>query len=189
MRAHFWWDFFWGDFFFLVGGGQYRHWIYSLTVIYRTSRISSQLFIFFSSISSGGYYCPAGTVSPKLCDYPYYCPPGSDSQQICDLGQKATTITKPRVKKTDACLDCPAGYYGNNLTREGCAPCPPGYYCPPATKDPNEFPCTKGFYCPPMSAKPVSSRCYHVVVLFLNFNFLIRNLDLKHLFSTHSLRN
>ena len=113
----------------------------------------------------GGYYCPNGTSAPLLCEYPYYCPEGSSAPQICPLGYKATTISGNRTSKAEACLICPAGFYGNHELRLNCSECPAGYYCPLGTKDPYQFPCPKGYYCPARSSEPVCLfLCFYLAI-------------------------
>ena len=112
-----------------------------------------------------GYYCPNGTASPIKCDYPYYCPAASSHTRICPLGYKATTISDNRTSAVEACLICPAGFYGNHILRYNCTECPPGYFCPRGTKDPYEHECSEGYYCPAGVSSGVSA-----LIMFIHRN-------------------
>nr|XP_047130962.1 uncharacterized protein LOC100202447 isoform X1 [Hydra vulgaris] len=103
----------------------------------------------------GGFYCSNGTDTPKICEFPYYCPPGSSSPQICNLGYKALAISGNRTSHDIACMICPAGFYGNEISRLSCLECPEGYICPQGTEDPKKHVCPKGFYCPKASAEGI----------------------------------
>ena len=83
------------------------------------------------AICPPGYYCPAGTIDPKLCPAGSYCSPYIDPGQIRNL------VSDP--------APCLKGFYSFQGW-DRCQKCPPRTFCPEKSSYPQN--CTAGYYCP-----------------------------------------
>ena len=107
---------------------------------------------------SGGYYCPAGSVSQTpnehICPTGHYCPPGSSSPLSCPAGTYINSTGN--VDKGD-CMECALGMYCllNGLSEPSGA-CSPGYFCPGGqiSATPSNFSCPEGHFCLSGSFEP-----------------------------------
>lgn len=87
-----------------------------------------------------GYYCPAGSSSPRPTAYS--CAKG----QYCPAGSVAP-------------ISCLPGYYQNSVKQGSCMPCPRGYYCPSGSIAFASHDCAAGYYCPEASAIATQNAC------------------------------
>eukprot|EP00002_Diphylleia_rotans_P010730 TRINITY_DN2129_c0_g1_i2.p1 TRINITY_DN2129_c0_g1~~TRINITY_DN2129_c0_g1_i2.p1 ORF type:complete len:5186 (-),score=657.71 TRINITY_DN2129_c0_g1_i2:603-16160(-) len=91
-----------------------------------------------------GFYCDGGGVNPSgPCPKGSYCPAGSSrfSAVLCPAG-----TYKPSTGggTSEACTDCPSGFFCANVGTSSPTICPSGRYCPPKSSQPTA--CSIGFY-------------------------------------------
>lgn len=125
-----------------------------------------------SGVCEAGYYCPAGSVSPRehRCGgNDVFCPPGSFEPTLVapdsyGIGGSVTTRTGQRQCQPGSyCLngqrfECPEGRYGvrEGETDPGCSgPCDAGYFCEAGSPNPKQYECgSPDVYCPEGSSEP-----------------------------------
>ena len=120
-----------------------------------------------------GEYCPAGSVTPTICEPGYYCPDGNE-RVPCPPGtfgrisglkdRHCSGLCKqgyycPAGSTSATQIICPAGRYGayGGHGDNGCTGyCRTGYYCPAGSTNDSAVPCGGiSVYCPIGSPLPV----------------------------------
>ena len=100
----------------------------------------------YATICPGGFFCPASTSVPYPCPPGAYCSIGSWAPSACPVGTYCVgKVTIPtlcplgtygnfsaylnRSSISEACIDCPKGFFGNDPLRLSCEICYAGYLC------------------------------------------------------------
>ncbi|CDW71823.1 cast multi-domain protein [Stylonychia lemnae] len=119
-----------------------------------------------------GYYCPAGSETPRNCTPGSYCIDQTEHNQVyqCSNGKYGTVFMGTSENVCNACpegyfcpkgsvqpVKCPTGFFCQENQESGMAnPCPSGTYSGPfslTSRDQCQT-CPTGYYCPTASTLP-----------------------------------